>query len=102
MLDSQGFVDMRNFLKRRISYARYRVGNTWTKVPLNGIDVQSNGVVRARLHINSGGNQITVNRVELYNTDAVLFCHQDCSITVAAGQTGILFWFDFNITEEAE
>lgn len=100
MLDTQGFVDMRNFLKRRIAYARYRVGSTWYKVPLNGIEILSSGVVRARLHINSGGSEITVNRVELYNSDGVLFCHQDCSITVSAGQTGVLFWFDFNITEE--
>lgn len=93
---------MRNFLKRRISYARYKVGSTWTNVVLSGIEIQSNGVVRVRLHINSGGSNITVTRVELYNTDRELFAHQDCKITVAAGQTGILFWFDFSITESEE
>lgn len=102
MLDTAGFTDMRNFLKRRIAYARYRVGSTWTETALSGIEIQSNGTVRARLHINSGGSSITVTRVELYNTDRQLFAHQDCRITVSARQTGILFWFDFQITEEEE
>lgn len=102
MLDAAGFSDLRNYLKRRLSYGRYQVGTTWTKVPLTGVDIQSNGIVRVRLNVNSGGSEITVNRVELYNTDGSLFAHQDCSITVAAGQTGILFWFDFNFTENEE
>lgn len=102
MLDAAGFADLRSYLKRRLAYGRYRVGSTWTEVPLSGVEIQSNGVVRARLNINSGGNTITVNRVELYNTDRSLFAHQDCSITVAANQTGILFWFDFNISESED
>ena len=40
--------------------------------------------------------------MELYNSDSALFAHQDCSITINAGQTGILYWFDFNIKEVAE
>ena len=100
MLDTAGFVDLRGYLKRRIAYARYRVGSsTWHEVTLSGIDILNSGIVRARLNINSGGSAITVRRVELYNTDRELFAHQDCNITVTAGQTGILFWFDFNITE---
>lgn len=102
MLDSAGFSDLRSYLKRRLAYGRYRVGSTWTRVQLTGVDIQSNGIVRARMNINSGGSAITVNRAELYNTDGSLFAHQDCSIAVSAGQTGILFWFDFNITESEE
>ena len=44
---------------------------------------------------------MTVNRVELYNSAGELFAHEDVSITINTGQTGILYWFDFNIREVA-
>ena len=101
MLDAAGLADFRNFAKNRIAYARYRVGSTYTKINLSSISIMNTGVVRAALNINSGGAAMTVNRVELYNSAGELFAHEDCSITIAAGQTGILYWFDFNIQEVA-
>ena len=101
MLDAAGLADYRNFTKNRIAYARYRVGSTYTKVQLSDVSIKSNGVVRAQLNINSGGTSMTVNRVELYNSAGELFAHEDVSITINTGQTGILYWFDFNIKEVA-
>ena len=100
MLDAAGFIDLRKFIKRRINYARYRVGSTWYKTYLSSVVNLSNGTVRAQLNVNSGGSSITVNRVELYNNNAELWAHQDCNITLTPGQTGILFWFDFTLREE--
>lgn len=102
MLDSAGIADYRKFTLRRIAFARYRVGSAWHKTYLSNVSIRSDGIVRVQLNINSGGSSITVNRVELYNSDGELFAHQDCSITLDVGQTGILFWFDFNIKEVAE
>lgn len=101
MLDSAGLADYRSFTKRRIAHARYRVGSTYTVVPLSSVEILNTGVVRAQLNINSGGTSMTVTRVELINTAGELFAHQDVSITINTGQTGILYWFDFNITEVA-
>ena len=101
MLDAAGFIDLRNYIKRRINYARYRVGSTWTKTELSSVEVLANGTVRAQMNVNSGGSSITVNRVELYNNEQELWAHQDCNITLTPGQTGILFWFDFTLREEA-
>lgn len=101
MLDAAGFIDLRKFISKRINYARYRVGSTWYKTTLSQITILSNGTVRAQLNVNSGGSSITVNRVELYNNEQELWAHQDCNITLTPGQTGILFWFDFTLREEA-
>jgi len=100
MLDAAGFTDLRNYIKRRIRYARYRVGSTYYKTNLSAVEILSNGTVRAQLNINSGGSPITVNRVELFNNDAELWAHQNCNITLTPGQTGIFSWFDFTIREE--
>ncbi len=101
MLDAAGLADYRNFTQRRIAYARYRVGSTFTRVPLSAVTIKSDGTVRAQLNINSGGSSMTVNRVELWNSAGELFAHEDVSITINTGQTGILYWFDFHITEVA-
>ena len=100
MLDAAGFTDLRNYIKRRVRYARYRVGSTFYKTYLTDVLILSDGTVRVQVNDNSGGNPITVNRTELYNNDAQLWAHQDCNIELNPGQTGALFWFDFTIREE--
>lgn len=95
MIDSAGFTDLRNYIKRRVAYAKYRVGNTYIKTDLSDVAVLPNGTVRAQLTISAESTPLTVTRVELYNSDNALWAHQDCSITVNTGQTGILYWFDF-------
>ena len=99
MLEPVALKDLREFIKRRIVRARYRIGSTYYPTTLTDVAVLPNGTVRAQLSIipNTGA---TINRVELYSSDGSLWAWQDVSITVAAGQTGILYWFDFNITEK--
>lgn len=99
MLDSAAFEDLNNFIKRRIASARYRVGSTYYPATINDIVILPTGTVRALLSIIPGGT-VTINRVELYNSDGKLWAHQDVSITVSTGQTGVLYWFGFTITEE--
>ncbi len=98
MLDPAAFTDLRNFIRKRIAGARYRVGSTFYAANLNDITVLGNGTVRALLGIAPGGT-VTINRVELYNSDGNLWAHQDVSITISTGQTGVLYWFDFTVTE---
>lgn len=70
------------------------------KTDLSDVAVLPNGTVRAQLTISAESTPLTVTRVELYNSDNALWAHQDCSITVNTGQTGILYWFDFTVTEQ--
>ena len=99
MIDSAGFADLRSYLKRRIACARFRVGSTYHTVPLSGIDIMKDGTVRARISI-AGMGEITVNRVELINSDNQVWAHEDVRIKITTGQTGILYWFDFTFTEK--
>ena len=39
MIDSAGFTDLRNYIKRRVAYAKYRVGNTYIKTDLSDVAV---------------------------------------------------------------
>lgn len=98
MLDTAAFTDLRSYIKRRISFARYRIGTTYYNTVLNDVSIMDDGTVRAQLSINQSG-VVTVNRVELWSSNNELWAHQDCSITINSGQTGILFWFDMSVTE---
>ena len=69
MIDSAGFTDLRNYIKRRVAYAKYRVGNTYIKTDLSDVAVLPNGTVRAQLTISAESTPLTVTRVELYNSD---------------------------------
>jgi len=99
MLDTAAFTDLRGYIKRRIAGAKYRVGSTYYNTNLNDITILPNGTVRAQLSIIPGGT-VTINRVELFNSDGNLWAHQDVSITISTGQTGVLYWFDFTVTEK--
>lgn len=99
MLAQAAFEDLNNFIKRRIVRAQYRVDSTYYPATLNDIVILPTGTVRALLSIIPGGT-VTINRVELYNSDGKLWAYQDVSIEISTGQTGVLYWFDFTIMEE--
>lgn len=99
MIDAAGFNDLRNYIRRRISHAKYLANGVYVQTALSDVSIKEDGTVRVQLVISST-EPITVTRVELYNNDSQLWAHQDCDISIAAGQTGILYWFDFTITEE--
>ena len=97
MLDTAALTDIRGYIKRRVAYARYRVGSTYYRAELTDVDYVGT-TVRVRLSIIPSGT-VTVNRVELWSSAGELWAHQSCNITVSTGQTGILFWFDFSVVE---
>lgn len=99
MIDIQGFADMRDYISRRLSYARYCAAGVFSAVPLSNVAVLANGTVRAQVVIAAAETPMTVTRVELYNSDGQLWAHQDCSITINSGQRSILYWFDFKVEE---
>lgn len=100
MLDKAAFVDLRNFIKKRIVKLKYRVGSTSYDAPISDAMVLDNGAVRFQAPI-VPGSPVTINRIEAYNTNGDLWAHQDTVIDIDPGQTGVLYWFEF-MTEEKQ
>ena len=100
MLTDTALDKFRAFVKRNIYRARYRVGSTWREAVINEVEIQSGGTVRAWLATTPAGRP-AVNRVELLDPSGATWAYQDVSISVTAQQSGILYWFDFTIKEEA-
>lgn len=97
-LATAAFVDLRDFIRRRVLNARYRVGSTFYTVPVIDVTVRPDGVVRAQISIRPTGT-VTITRVELLSNANELWAYQDVSITISTGQTGVLYWFDFTVKE---
>ena len=100
MLTDTALDKFRAFVKRNIYRARYRVGSTWREAVINEVETQPGGTARAWLATTPGG-AAAVNRVELLDPSGATWAYQDVSISVTAQQSGILYWFDFTIKEEA-
>jgi len=98
VLDTAAFEDLRNFIKRKIVRAQYRVGSTYYPATINDVVILPDGTVRALLSIIPDGS-VAINRVELYNNENRRWVHQDMNITIETGQTGVLYWFDFAVIE---
>lgn len=100
MIQNAAFQDIRAYMKKRLSYAQYRVGTVWYRAEITDISILSNGTVRVK--IDKAASGITINRVAVYNSIGEQWAYQDCNIQVSGDQTGFLFWFDFTITEGSD
>lgn len=100
MIQNAALQDFRAYIKKRLSYAMYRVGTVWTRVEITDISILDNGTVRVKIDRAASG--VTINRVAVYNSIGEQWAYQDCNIVVSGDQTGFLFWFDFTITEGSD
>ena len=73
-LDNAAFVDLRNYIQRRVHNLKYRVGSTMYNADISDAEVLSNGVVRIKAPIIPNG-AVRITRVELYNNNGDLWAH---------------------------
>ncbi len=97
-LDNAAFTDLRQYIKRRLSYVRYRVGSTYYNADITDAQILPSGDVRIQASLVPNG-AVQINRVEVYNNNGDLWAHQDTDINISQGQTGVLYWFDFTVKE---
>ena len=98
MLTTAAFVDLRNYIKRRIAKAQYRVGSTWYNAPIVETVITSAGIVRVKSQI-AHGAPCTIAEVRLINTEQQVWASQVVNVVLETATTNLLQWFDFNITE---
>lgn len=96
MIDTATLTDLRNYIKRRAGYFRYRVGSTFYKAEITDALILNTGVVRIQASI-VPTSPVTINRVELWSNAGELWAHKDVNISIDAGQTGVLYWFDLTL-----
>ena len=99
MLTPAALRDFRNFVKRRIYSAQYRVGSTYYTAKISEIEITGDGIVRVKIPIahNAAG---TINQIRLISVENEVWCSKDIQVILESAQTQFLQWFDFVITEQ--
>lgn len=98
MLQAAAFTDLRNYIKRRISRAQYRVGSTWYDAPIVETVITSDGTVRVKSQI-AHGAACTISEVRLFNTEGQVWATKSVNVVLETASTNLLQWFDFKLTE---
>ena len=49
MLQNAALQDFRGYIKKRLSYAQYRVGTVWYRAEIKDNSILSNGIVRVKI-----------------------------------------------------
>ena len=98
MLTAAAITDLREFIKRQILYAEYRIGSTYYRADISETEITAGGIVRIKIPI-SESLPVTINQIRLINVYDQVWASKDISVTTNALQTHYLQWIDINITE---
>lgn len=100
VLEPVAFTDFKNYATNRITHARYKIGSTYYTAAINDKEITSAGIVRVQFPIiPQASSMVTVTEVQLISTAGAVWAKKAVSISIETIQTGILFWFEFNIQE---
>lgn len=91
--------DYRDFTKRRIAYAKYKVGSTYYKSLIESVEITPDGLVEVsfKIELESGSGEVT--EVQLYNTDNQLWLSALERLKMDSVAEGFLYVVQFNITQ---
>ena len=99
MLQTAAFVDLRNYINKRIYKAQYQRGGSWYDAAIVGKEVTTGGIARIKVQI-SPGVVCTITGVRLINTENQVWAVKTVSVGIERANENLLQWFDFEITEE--
>lgn len=100
LLTSKAIEGFRSYVKRTVSYAKYKIGSTYYKVKIDNITVDSTGVVRISFMINPdvSGN-VKITEVQLYDDNNDLWFTKPVSLDMSTVAEGFYYLVKFHITE---
>jgi len=99
MLTNSALQGIREYVKRRILYARYKIGSTYYKVPLNSVTVKSDGTVEVSFMIELESDSGTVTEIQLWDTEQQLWLSKSESLAMSDVSEGFLYVVRVKIEE---
>lgn len=98
-LQSAALAGYQKHTKKTVSYAKYKIGNTWYTTGIESIKVLSGGIVEIAFMIELNSGSGTVNTVQLYNTDNELWWAASESLKLSDVSEGFLYVVQIQIEE---
>jgi hypothetical protein len=89
----------REYTKRTIAYAKYKIGSTYYKANIEEITMDSSGTVTASFKIETKDTgSVTVTEIQLYDQDNQLWLSKAENLNMASVAEG--FYYDCRFTIE--
>lgn len=99
MLTSTALTGYRNYTKRIVAYAKYKIGSTYYQSRIESVKTLSGGIVEISFMIELDSGSGTVSEVQLYNTDNELWFSKAESLKLSDVSEGFLYVVRLDIRE---
>lgn len=100
MLTASAMTGFKEYVKRTVSYAKYKVGSTYYQTALTKIYTDDSGKVAIEFQAgNEVSGSITVTEVQLYDTSGTLWLTKTENLQRKSSQEAIWYRFTIDIQE---
>ena len=101
MLTERALEGYKKYTERTLSYAMYNIDGTWYRANISRKERTADGRVAVYFSIIPQAEAVvTINGVQLYDTDGELWAEKTESIKIESVQEGVLYRFTFDFHEE--
>ncbi len=99
MLTNAAIQGYKEFTKRTVAYARYKIGSTYYKTNIESVKLLDNGLVEVAFKIELKSGSGTVTEVQLYDTSGALWLTKVESLKLADVSEGFYYSIQIDIEE---
>lgn len=98
-LTANALEGFRQYVKRTIAYAKFRVGSTYHTVPIESVSFRGDYVeIRFKIEVDTAGTAV-VNQCQLYNNDNQLWYQSTESLKMESVAEGYFYIVRVSIKE---
>lgn len=103
MLSPAAIEGYKQYTDREIAYAKYKIGDTWHKVPISRRERLADGKIAVYFSIiPEAGQTVTISGVQLFNTNNAVWAEKTENILIESVQEGVLYRFTFDLREDEQ
>lgn len=101
LLTSKAIQGYRDYTKRTIAYAKYKIGSTYHKTKIGSVDVTGDGLVEITFKIETATTgAATVTEIQLYDTNNELWLSKQESLKMDSVAEGFYYVCQLEISEK--
>lgn len=101
-LQTAALTGYRNYTKKIVDHARYKIGSTWYTADLSEVKILTSGIVEISFMIEIPSGSGTITQVELYNRTGELWFSKTESLNISDVSEGFLYVVQIEIKEVSE
>lgn len=99
MLTSAAIQGYRDYTKRRVAYAQYKVGSVYHKTNIESVTITENGTVEIDFKIELSSGSGTVTQIQLYDTDNQLWLSKTENLKMDSVAEAFFYVVQLDISE---